>query len=1031
MVKMPLDDLQDGPPVQFSYIQTGVSPRMCSGCSDIMWAAHHVDTDTLRIWRYGEASSTATWDDVDHVQYNQVNTGAGQIMVATGPDGTNWAGFCDNRVLGAYRADGEVGFMYGSRQDGVGFPYPYVDVSKFEEANLAYRGTEAVYNTQYGILYPSCHVNAGFARGGTFAFGGPSNHPSVAAWIVDAYVGWNFTQMSTAAVVSGSAGPASNRWGDYLTARSGPFDANTWLGSGFIMTNSTTVQPVTVWFSREEHTPPAEVAVMAVGLDGGQCHSSGTTMTVNVTLRNLGMSQTTMPLVNCRISADTTIDANDTAFGSASNVVIDADEQLVIPITATVPNLPHGLYYVGVWLPFFGDQVQENNRLVSPTVVGIGPPPAPAPVITSEPNDWAVCPGSNVVLLPTTESYFPTTYVWSKNGGFYSTSTTTDDVLIIGAQRSDSGVYRLSATNPCGTTLSREAIVAVGVFIRNQPQNQSVAPCASASFSLLAYGLGPLSYQWRHDGVPLADDARITGVNTAALSINGARYDDEGTYDCVVTDNCGPVTSAAGTLTLPTPNWVLRTDIVQPPKRSWTGFAYDSDRGVCVLYGGYSASPGATYHDHWEYDGLEWVQRTPPQTPLGRYQHAMVYDSDRKRVYLFGGYQVEAPSGPRSDLWEYDGTTWTLRKPQTDPDSPPTWVSVTPRPPIAYDSIRRKVVLVTCISQGNFSDSKTWEYDPTANTWSERVASNGFPGAYWDTMAFDPLLGKCVRYASYPPPRRTARWDGNAWVHDPTPTPDLYQSQMAHDGVRRQLVLFFGYLDSYYSRPETWYDTSPNWALLLPVGPPTGPASGTALQRMVYDSRRRTMVALMYQLATSSIPGPFDVYEYRYLDRVVFDRQPQSQPLNPGSNIGFTVFAAGYGALSYQWKRNGVDLADGPAPGGGTFSGATTANLTLTGVQEADGGIYTCEVSNACGAAVSNGALLGTPIPPDFDRDGDVDAEDFEAFRVCATGPAVPFPPGCEDKDLDGDGDLDAADFARIQRCRGGPGVPPPVGCAE
>ncbi|MBI4580874.1 MAG: hypothetical protein HY718_14290 [Planctomycetes bacterium] len=125
------------------------------------------------------------------------------------------------------------------------------------------------------------------------------------------------------------------------------------------------------------------------------------------------------------------------------------------------------------------------------------------------------------------------------------------------------------------------------------------------------------------------------------------------------------------------------------------------------------------------------------------------------------------------------------------------------------------------------------------------------------------------------------------------------------------------------------------------------------------------------------------------------------------------------------------NIADGPAPGGGTISGATTASLTLTGVQEADGGIYTCEVSNACGAAVSNGALVGTPIPPDFDRDGDVDEEDFEAFNACAQGPAVPFPPGCEDKDLDGDGDLDADDFARIQRCFAGPGVLPPAGCAQ
>ncbi len=1027
MVRMSLDDLQNGTPVQFSYINSGHVTRMCSGCSDIMWAGIHVDTDTLRIWRYGENSSSATFDDVDHVAFNPVNTGAGQIMVATGPDGTNWAGFCDNRVLAGYRTDGEVGFMYGSRQNPPGFPYPYVDVSKFEEANLAYRGTEAVYNTQYGILYPSCHVNAGFARGGTFAFGGPSNHPSVAAYIVDSYVGWDFTQMSTATVATGGAGPSGNRWGDYLTVRLGPLNANTWLASGFTMPNATTVQPMNVWFSREEHTPPAEVMVRSVLVEGGQCHSSGTSMTVNVTLRNLGMSQTTIPLVNCRISTDTTIDAGDTEFGSASNVVINADQELVVPITAIVPYLPHSIYWLGVVLPFFGDQIQENNRALFPSVLGIGPAPAPAPVVLTEPNDVAVCPGSNVVLLPTTESYFPNTHLWSRNGGFYSTSTTTDDVLIVGAQRTDSGVYRLSVTNQCGTTLSREAIVAVGVFIRNQPQNQSVAPCGSASFSLLAYGVGPLSYQWRYKGVPLVNDGRITGVNTPTLTVNSAVYDDEGTYDCVVTDNCGPIASAAATLTLPTPNWTLRSDIAQPPSRSGSALTYDSNRGVHVFYGGGSLVAGTTYADHWEYDGVEWVKRTPPQNPGGRFKHAMVYDIDRQRVYLLGGNHV--PQNVfESDLWEFDGTTWTLRKPATDPDNPPFWVtSVAPRLKLAYDSARKRVVGVMPI-QSQALNSSTWEYDPAANTWSQRVASNGFPGGYWNSMAFDPLRGKTVHYQNESGPRQTWRWDGNVWIQDSVTSVDLFQSLMAHDAQRGRLVLFFGY--RFGPKQETYYDTNPDWTLLLPGGPPTGPPTDVACYHMTWDSRRRAMVALMNNTSDVDHRTPLELYEYRYLDRVVFDQQPKSQPLTQGTTATFRVYAAGRGTLTYQWKRNGQNIADGPAPGGGSFSGTNTSTLTITNVGQADATVYSCAVSNACGAAVSDAALLGT-LPMDFDADFDVDGADVDAFTACAAGANVPLTPECLTKDLDGDQDADPDDFGILQRCFSGQGRPPKPGCSD
>ncbi len=1027
MVRMSLDDLQNGNPVQFSYINTGHVTRMCSGCSDIMWSGEHVDTDTLKIWRYGENSSTATWDDVDHVGFNAVNTGAGQIMVANGPDGRNWAGFCDNRILAGYRADGEVGFMYGSRQNPPGFPYPYIDVSKFEEANLAYRGTEAIYNTQYGILYPSCHVTPAFKRGGTLAFGGPGNHPSVAAWIVDSYVGWSFNQLNGVVVAAGGSGPTSNRWGDYFNARTGPLDANTWLATGYTLLANGNVQPVATWFSREEHTPPAEVMVRSVDVVGGQCHTSGTSMTVNVTLRNLGMTQTTIPLVNCRISLDTTIDANDAEFGSVSNVVLDPDQQRVVQITAMVPNVSNNLYYVGVWLPFFNDPIQENNRRAAAPVVGIGPAPAPAPVLIAEPLDVAVCPGSTVMLNPSSETHFPATYTWTRNGAFYSSSTTTDNIVINNAQRSDSGVYQLTTQNICGTLVSREAIVAVGVFIRNQPQNQSITPCSTATFSLLAYGVGPLSYQWYRNLYPVVNDGRITGANTPTLTITGARYEDEGTYFCIVTDNCGEVSSSNATLTLPTPNWVLRSDIAQAPSRSFSAFTYDSHRGVHVFYGGGSLVPGATYADHWEYDGVEWVKRTLPQKPGGRYKHALVYDSDRQRVYLFGGNHVEQ-SVFKNDLWEFDGATWSLRKPTTDPDNPPvSLVSAAARLRLAYDSIRHRVVTVL-LNPSQSQNSSTWEYDPAANTWSQRVASNGFPGGYWNSLEFDPLHGKTVHYQNELYPRQTWRWDGNVWVQDPVTSVDLYQSLMAYDDVRRRLILFFGY--RFGPKQETYYDTNPDWSLLLPAGPPTGPPTDLAGYHMTWDSRRRAMVALMNNTSDVDHRTLLELYEYRYLDRVVFDRQPRSQPFTPGGTAVFKVYAAGYGALTYQWKRNGQDIVDGPAPGGGVFSGTDTSTLTITNAGQADAAAYSCAVSNACGPSLSEVAVL-CAFPMDFDTDCDVDDADVDAFIACAAGADVPLTPACQGKDLDGDGDGDPDDFGILQRCFAGANVVPDPNCVN
>ena len=78
-------------------------------------------------------------------------------------------------------------------------------------------------------------------------------------------------------------------------------------------------------------------------------------------------------------------------------------------------------------------------------------------------------------------------------------------------------------------------------------------------------------------------------------------------------------------------------------------------------------------------------------------------------------------------------------------------------------------------------------------------------------------------------------------------------------------------------------------------------------------------------------------------------------------------------------------------------------------------------------ASVSNGAGADTEDWPvevlsraDFDRDGDVDQEDFGHFQVCLSGSGEPHADGCDDADLGGDGDVDEADFNLFRPCMGG-----------
>ena len=67
--------------------------------------------------------------------------------------------------------------------------------------------------------------------------------------------------------------------------------------------------------------------------------------------------------------------------------------------------------------------------------------------------------------------------------------------------------------------------------------------------------------------------------------------------------------------------------------------AYDAVHQRVVLYGG-----GET----WEWDGVNWTQATPAQSPSVVSGHDLAYDVARQRVVLFGGNE---PADPISRDW--------------------------------------------------------------------------------------------------------------------------------------------------------------------------------------------------------------------------------------------------------------------------------------------------------------------------------------------------------------------------------------------
>jgi uncharacterized repeat protein (TIGR03803 family) len=80
--------------------------------------------------------------------------------------------------------------------------------------------------------------------------------------------------------------------------------------------------------------------------------------------------------------------------------------------------------------------------------------------------------------------------------------------------------------------------------------------------------------------------------------------------------------------------------------------------------------------------------------------------------------------------------------------------------------------------------------------------------------------------------------------------------------------------------------------------------------------------------------------------------QPTSQTVLPGENATFAVGASGFGSLTFQWRKNGANIA-----------GATDSSLSLKGVTVSNAGNYSVAVSNLGGTTVSSNAALVVACP--------------------------------------------------------------------
>ena len=181
-----------------------------------------------------------------------------------------------------------------------------------------------------------------------------------------------------------------------------------------------------------------------------------------------------------------------------------------------------------------------------------------APTVTAEPLSTTVILGGSATFAVTAAGTAPLMYQWSKNGTALAGATAASYTTPPTVAGDNGSLFSVTVGNGVGTpvsstvaTLTVTTPVAAPTIV-TQPVAETVTAGATATFSVVAGGTGPFTYQWSKDGTAISGaiaakyTTPATGIadNGSAFQV-AVRYGGQSTLSAVVHLT---VTAATGTV---------------------------------------------------------------------------------------------------------------------------------------------------------------------------------------------------------------------------------------------------------------------------------------------------------------------------------------------------------------------------------------------------------------------------------------------------------------------------------------------------
>jgi hypothetical protein len=505
------------------------------------------------------------------------------------------------------------------------------------------------------------------------------------------------------------------------------------------------------------------------------------------------------------------------------------------------------------------------------------------PVITQSPTNQTVVAGAEVRLSVAAAGTAPLSYQWRK-GEADLPGETGPTLYLAKAGAANAGSYTVVASNAAGSVTSQPAVLTVLDPPVITQQPASQTVVAGANVTLQAVAGGT---------TPLSYQWRKQGVNLggqtwASMTLSNVTSAAAGGYAVVVQNVAGGVTSRVATLTVRVP-----PSITQAPASRTVVLG----NAVTLIVEAAGTSP-LTYQ--WKKNGQVLAGQTMPRLVIGAVQAADA-----------GSYTVEVGNAAGAVT------------------SPAAVLTVQQPPLISQQPVGRTVAAGSSVTLGVTATGTT----PLHYQW--RKDGLDLKGQTSATLALSSLTG--ADSGSYSvhitnPAGSTSSAAAPVTVLERPSITQQPSSQTVAAGTTVSLAV-------------TAAGTTPLSYQWLKNGTPLAGARA----RVLTLEKVQAAQAGSYMVVVTNLIGSAtsDAAMLVVQELPVITQQPLDQAVALGEKATFSVAASGAAPLSYQWRKNGVELP-----------GQISSALTLPAVQAADAGTYTVAVGNPAGKITSRPAVL-------------------------------------------------------------------------